>query len=180
MGLRFHNCFPFQGCSNSWRARNLQTHHADSHTSRAQAFPSVPGVKNPLANAGDTRDSASIPGSGRSLGREDPWVEKIPGGGNGNPLECSCLENPWTEEAGGLQPTGFQRVGQLSTRSSVHWKKDTLSDHQILGRNGLCRAHTFMDFFSCFASNTAGGVTRATMRPLKWPERSPFKSSFSS
>ena len=24
----------------------------------------------------------------------DPWVEKIPGEGNGNPLQYSCLENP--------------------------------------------------------------------------------------
>ena len=37
-------------------------------------------VKNPPANAGD---EGSIPGSGKS-----------PGGGNGNPLQCSCLENP--------------------------------------------------------------------------------------
>ena len=40
-------------------------------------------VKNPLANVGDTRDWGSIPGLGRS-----------PGGGNGNPLQYSCLENP--------------------------------------------------------------------------------------
>ena len=40
-------------------------------------------VKNPLANAGDTRDTGSIPGSGRS-----------PGEGCGNPLQYSCLENP--------------------------------------------------------------------------------------
>ena len=40
-------------------------------------------VKNLPANAGDTRDAGSIPGSGRS-----------PGGGYGNPLQCSCLENP--------------------------------------------------------------------------------------
>ena len=40
-------------------------------------------LKNPLANAGDARDTGSIPGSGRSLG-----------GGNGNPLQYSCLENP--------------------------------------------------------------------------------------
>lgn len=51
---------------------------------------------------------------------------------------------------------------------------------QIPGRNSWWRAQTFMDFFSCFASNTAGGVTRATMRCSKWPDRSPFKSSFSS
>ena len=40
-------------------------------------------VKNPPANAGDSRNMGSIPGSGRS-----------PGAGNGNPLQCSCLENP--------------------------------------------------------------------------------------
>ena len=40
-------------------------------------------VKNPPANAGAKGDSGSIPGLGRS-----------PGGGNGNPLQCSCLENP--------------------------------------------------------------------------------------
>ena len=40
-------------------------------------------VKNPPANAGDIRDSGSIPGSGRA-----------PRGGHGNPLQYSCLENP--------------------------------------------------------------------------------------
>ena len=34
-------------------------------------------------DAGDAGDSSSIPGSGRS-----------PGGGHGNPLQCSYLENP--------------------------------------------------------------------------------------
>ena len=40
-------------------------------------------VKNPPASAGDARDMDLIPGSGRS-----------PGGGHGNPLQYSCLENP--------------------------------------------------------------------------------------
>ena len=40
-------------------------------------------VKNLPANARDIRDEGSIPGSGRS-----------PGGGHGNPLQYSCLENP--------------------------------------------------------------------------------------
>ena len=35
------------------------------------------------ANAGDKRDMGTIPGLGRS-----------PGGGHGNPLQYSCLENP--------------------------------------------------------------------------------------
>ena len=45
-------------------------------------------VKNPPANAGDTRDVGSIPGSERS-----------PGGGRGYPLHCSCLENAMSRRA---------------------------------------------------------------------------------
>ena len=40
-------------------------------------------IKNSPANAGDIRVVDSIPGLGRS-----------PGGGNGNPLQYSCLGNP--------------------------------------------------------------------------------------
>ena len=45
-------------------------------------------VKNPPVNAGDIRDMGSIPELGRS-----------PGGGHGNPLQYSCLENPMDREA---------------------------------------------------------------------------------
>ena len=42
----------------------------------------------------------------------DPWVGKIPGGGHGNPLQYSCLENPHGQkDPGGLQSLGLQRVG---------------------------------------------------------------------
>ena len=41
-----------------------------------------------------------------------PGSERSPGKGNGNPLQYSCLGNPRTEETGGLQSTGLQRVGQ--------------------------------------------------------------------
>ena len=40
-------------------------------------------VKNPPVNAGDVRDVGLIP----------EW-ERSPGGGHGNPLQYSCLENP--------------------------------------------------------------------------------------
>ena len=46
-------------------------------------FPGGAGVKKLPANAGETRDMGSVPGSGRS-----------PGGGNSNPLQYSWLENP--------------------------------------------------------------------------------------
>ena len=40
-------------------------------------------LENLLANAGDIGDAGLIPRLG-----------KAPGGGHGNPLQCSCLENP--------------------------------------------------------------------------------------
>ena len=40
----------------------------------------------------------------------DPWVGEIPGGGHGNPLQHSCLENLMGRGAGGLQSMGSQRV----------------------------------------------------------------------
>ena len=45
-------------------------------------------VKNLLASAEDIKDMSSIPGSRR-----------LPGVGNGNPLQCSCLENPMDKGA---------------------------------------------------------------------------------
>ena len=49
-------------------------------------------LKNLPASAGDVRDMGLIPGSGRS-----------PGGGHGNPLQYSCLENPMDRGAWWLQ-----------------------------------------------------------------------------
>ena len=57
-------------------------------------------VKNPPTNAGDIRDVGLILGLGRS-----------PGGGHGNPVQYSCLENLMDRGASGLQSIGSQRVG---------------------------------------------------------------------
>ena len=54
-------------------------------------------VNNPPGSAGDL---GSIHGLGRS-----------PGGGHGEPLQYSCLENPNGHNPGGLQSMGSQRVG---------------------------------------------------------------------
>ena len=64
------------------------------------ATPGFPGgavVKNLPANAGDARDVGLIPGSRRS-----------PGGGNGNPLQFSHLENPMNRSLAGYEPWGFK------------------------------------------------------------------------
>ena len=59
-------------------------------------------VKNPPASAGDIKDKGLIPGSGR-----------CPGGGRGNPLQYSCLENPMDRGAWGATD---HRVAQRRTR----------------------------------------------------------------
>ena len=52
-------------------------------------------VKNLPANAGDIKDTGSIPGSGR-----------YPGGGHSNPFQYPCLENPMDRSLGGYSPQG--------------------------------------------------------------------------
>ena len=47
----------------------------------------------------DIRDAGSIPGLRRSAGV-----------GHGNPVQCSCLENPMNGDPGGPQSVGSQRV----------------------------------------------------------------------
>ena len=63
-------------------------------------------VKNPPAMyAGHAGDVSSIPGLGRS-----------PGGGHGNPLQYSCLENPM--DRGALRAT-VHRVAQSDTTEQL-------------------------------------------------------------
>ena len=61
-------------------------------------FPRGSHGKESAYNAGDP---GSIPRLGRS-----------PGEGNGNSLSILAWRIPWTEDPGGLQPIGLQRVGQ--------------------------------------------------------------------
>ena len=62
------------------------------------AFQVALAVKNLAANAGDLRHEGSVPGLGRS-----------PGGGHGNPLQYSCLENPHGQRSvAGNSPRGHK------------------------------------------------------------------------
>ena len=62
----------------------------------------APMVKDLPADAGDARDTGSIPGLGKS-----------PGGGHGNPLQFSCLGNPM--DKGAWQATAH-RVAKSQTQ----------------------------------------------------------------
>ena len=61
----------------------VQESESAIHIHISTGFPVTLVVRNPPANAGDIKDTILIPGSGR-----------YPGGGYGNPLQYSCLENP--------------------------------------------------------------------------------------
>ena len=69
-------------------------------------FPGGSVVKNLPANAGAAGDAGSIPGSGRS-----------PGGGQGNPLQHSCLENPMNR---GAWWATVHKVVKRQTLFSIH------------------------------------------------------------
>ena len=74
----------------------------DGHVTQACSimarFPKWRRGKEFACNAGDARDTGLIPELGRS-----------PGGGRGNPLQYSCLEDPMEEEPGRLQSMGLRR-----------------------------------------------------------------------
>ena len=69
-------------------------------------FPGDVVINNSSVNAADSRDTGSIPASGRS-----------PGAGNGNPLQYSCMKNPM--DRGSWQAT-VQGVTKSQAQLSTH------------------------------------------------------------
>ena len=137
-----------------------------------RAFQVALVAKNPPANAGDIRDADSIPGSGKS-----------PGGGHGNPLQYSCLENPM--DRGTWQAT-VHRVTKNQTR--LRW----LSTHALFTiswsttqflrelRGGIClwksNAHsTWKKRFECinFRDQSLERILEISLAPQFSPEETP-------
>ena len=79
-------------------------------------------VKNLPAHARDARDTGLIPGRGR-----------CPGAGNGNPLQCSCLENSMDR---GSQGATVHRVTKsqirLSTLEHTHMQSHNSQGHGLI------------------------------------------------
>ena len=90
--------------NNSWHIISPQKGLAILIT--GASFPGASVVKNLPANARDVVDVDSIPGSRRS-----------PGGGNGNPLQHSCLKNPMNM---GAWRATVQGLVKSQTRLTVH------------------------------------------------------------
>ena len=89
--------------STQWGASAKALRHV--HISTHLTFLHLCSVgKESACSEGDSEDAVLIPGSGR-----------FPGGGNGNPLQSSCQENPTDRGAqqaiGSKQSIGWQTVG---------------------------------------------------------------------
>ena len=97
-------------------------------------FPGGSAGKSSAYNAGDP---GLTPGSGRS-----------PGGGNGNPLQYSCLENPL--DGGGYSPWGPTESG---TTSLSLWGRRVPRPHQnplsLLHFEVLQDWHVLFPYFGC-------------------------------
>ena len=91
-------------------------------------------VKNPPANAGDIRDASSIPGLRRS-----------PRGGNGNPLQYSCLKNPMDRGAWWVTVPG---IAKSPTRLSDRHTKDHFSYHPSMLGKACNIDHTILSLLS--------------------------------
>ena len=117
-------------------------------------------VKNPLANVRDSRDMGLIPGLGRS-----------PAGGNGNPLQYSCLENPmdrgaWRASVHGVAKSqtwlsywahtrydfglAVRSVASFTTIEDTYLKRFLLQSVPWKKEN-----HTDISELSCVASNSS-------------------------
>ena len=83
-------------------------------------FPGGSDDKDCACNAGDL---GSIPGLGRS-----------PAEGNGNPLQYSFLEIPWTEEPGELQSMGRKESAMTERLTHTHTHTHTESFSQLACR----------------------------------------------
>ena len=80
---------------------------------------------------GDARDMGSIPGLGR-----------FPGGGNGNPLLCSCLENPMDRGAWRATVHGVTKSWtRLSEHASILPDTKEITTKDLLYRTGSYNQH---------------------------------------
>ena len=78
-------------------------------------------VKNPPANAGNSGDMGSIPGSGKS-----------PGEGKGNPLQYSCLGNPHGQRSlAGNSPCGQKESDMTKQLSTAHTSLPTSGNTSV-------------------------------------------------
>ena len=121
----YHSCSP---------GSPLITHISNSYLKHASLSPGFPAMVKNLPSVQEPQETWVW-----SLGREDPLEE-----GMGIPLQYSCWRIPWTEEPGGPQSIGLQRVKHdWSNLARMHagnvFPPLFLKDQKY--RDYFCRAH---------------------------------------
>ena len=124
-------------------------------------------VKNPSANAGDIRDAVSIPGSGRS-----------PGGGHGNPLQYSCLEDSLDRGAWWAMVHGISKSWTWLKRLSTHAHTRHVCSHvarSLVWLHVYQQGHGFIGCCSSWGTEKvltwAKMVTRQGIQAMSWRNR---------
>ena len=133
LGTLMRALIPFTGAPPLWLSHDLpkashphsitlgvriSTHEFCVHAkSLPMGFPDSTMMKESACNAGNTTDAGLIPGSRR-----------FPGGGNGNPLQYSCLKN--SMDRGAWQAT----VHGVTKRSDMTWRLNTQHRHSLTPR----------------------------------------------
>ena len=102
----------------TWSLKDCQEISSQSYKCSSSRHCGIPGGtsgNDSDGNAGTTRDTRSIPGSGRP-----------PGGGHGNPHQYSCLESPMEREAWRATVHGvtksWTRLSKHACLCSCLWK----------------------------------------------------------
>ena len=104
-----------------------------------------PVVKKPPANAGDTRDTGLIPGSGRSLSE-----------GKGNPLQYSCLENPMDRGA-------WQAPVHGVTKSRIQLKQLSMNQQDITALSLYATKNKTLNYKKQLLAKLKGEANKSTV-----------------
>ena len=113
---------PFLGWSLFHLSAPLVVDDAFRTGHREWGFPGCSVIKNLPANAGDTGGLHLIPGLGRS-----------PGGGNGNPLQYSCLGNPMDRGSWWATVSGVSKSQTTERQLTTHACSMNVNDCRTLG-----------------------------------------------
>ena len=77
----------------------------------------------------------------------DPWSGRSPGGWNGNPLQCSCLEN--SRDGGAWRATVHGVTKSQTWLSDFMMEHTRIADYQILQRGSYYPVYLFFAFHHC-------------------------------
>ena len=114
----------------------------------------------------------------------NPWVRKIPWRRKGNPLQYSCLGNPWTEESGRLLSTGLQKsqtrlskaTNDTQTVKCIHtvkpiasiWHEAVLQMQMSIYPHSDQDIEYFQHYRACMLCNPSQIILHPKKYPLFW------------